>query len=169
MLIAPSKARRCKHMVISKHGEAKQTRTTSGIRGDTLTEAHFCKSESFRFVPPALTNPAPMLPSPHLQAGHNEVDSFFWCKDFKEAVTRYQNEPGNQVETSSKAESLAPQLQQNPSKLFYEYPCSNPKRRCHKAHLKIPRKHQKSSGAPEPTIHGAEAIQNTGQRTRQTM
>lgn len=169
MLIAPSKARRCKHIVISKHGEAKQIRTTSCKREDTLAEVHFCKLEAFHFMSPALTNPAPTLPSPHLQAGYNEVHSFFWCKDFKEAITRYQNEPGNQAETGSKPESLAPQPQQNPSKLFYEYPRSNRKGRCHKSHLEIPRKHQKSSGAPEPTIHRAEAIQSTGQRVRQTM
>lgn len=116
-----------------------------------------------------MTNPAPTLPSPHLQAGYNEVHSFFWCKDFKETITCYQNEPGSQAETGSKAESLAPHLHQNSSKLVYEYPHSNPKGRCHKAHLKIPCKHQKSSGAPEPTIHGAETIQSTGQRARQTM
>lgn len=120
MLIAPSKAGRCKNMVISKHGEAKQ------VREDTLTEVRVCKAESFHFTPLALTNSATTLPSPHLQAGHNEVHSFFWCKDFEEAITRYQNEPGNQEEAGSKAESLAPPLQQNPSKLFYEYPHSNP-------------------------------------------
>lgn len=89
-------------------------------------------------MPSALTNPAPTLPSPHLQAGHNEVHSFFWCKDFKEAITRYQNEPGNQVETGFKAEFLAPQLQQNPSNLFYEHPCSNPKGRRRKSSSENP-------------------------------
>lgn len=46
------------------------------------------------------------MPSPHLQAGHNEVHSFFWRKDFKEAVTRYQDEPGSQ--TGNEDEALTP-------------------------------------------------------------
>lgn len=97
------------------------------------------------FHVPCPDKPSPQLPSPHLKAGNNEVYSFFWRKDFKEAIACYQNEPRNQAETSSKAESLAPQLQQNPSKLFYEYPRSNPNGKHYKSHLKIPQKHQMSS------------------------
>lgn len=58
------------------------------------------------------------MPSPHLQAGHNEVHSFFWRKDFKEAITRYQDEPGSQ--TGNEDEALTPQLKPRPSVLFFK-------------------------------------------------
>lgn len=88
-------------------------------REQPLAEVYFCTARSlfsslawrervtYYFMPPALTNncvsnPAPKLPSPHLQAGYDEVHSFFWRKDFKEAITCYQDEPGNQIKTGFK-------------------------------------------------------------------
>lgn len=113
-------------------------------------------------MPPALTkdcvsNPAPKLPSPHLQAGYDEVHSFFWRKDFKEAITCYQDEPGNQIKTGFKvgleAEASTPQLKQTPSMQFYEQPCFSPKGQCRKA-----QRHHASPGGLALTIHGAEAV-----------
>lgn len=137
--------------VFPKHWEAKQTQTSQAAREDGVAEA--------RFMPPARPNSAPRPPSPHLQAGHNEVHSFFWCEDFEEAITRYQDEPGNQGDTGFKAEVLAPQLA-NPSNLFYEHPRSDPKGRYHKS---------SSENPLGPTIHGNSKYRTKSQATNQDL